>query len=96
MWRKEQSFEKTKEELKGRRGVVDPNVNFCTQVGTDRDIMHDVSVDTVACTNAHWMAIVVDFLGWPFSCHIGWFFAYLSIGHTLLQPAKLHSKHRCV
>jgi len=32
MWRKKQGFDVTREQLKTQRGVVDPNVNFCTQL----------------------------------------------------------------
>lgn len=32
MWKKHQSFEITKQQMERQRGVVDPNLNFCTQV----------------------------------------------------------------
>eukprot|EP00210_Caulerpa_lentillifera_P005505 g5264.t1 len=32
MWRKKQSFEVTKEQMEQQRRVVDPNLNFCTQL----------------------------------------------------------------
>jgi len=32
MWREKQGFEVTRDQLKLRRGVVDPNVSFCTQL----------------------------------------------------------------